>query len=157
MNTRPTSWNPGGGAELRVTPIAGITDLSPATGGVELREGYDWQDFYVTPGTLGYIDQVSQTDNGALHQISVQGFAPNDAPTYSDVLARLTGIPLLIRFREYADSTWRQVGSLTTGMTLTYTYESGSDVPDSRGYTLKLAGDFDQACFLLSPSIAQNG
>lgn len=153
MNTRPTSWNPGGGAELRVLALSGIADLSPTTGGVSLKPGYSWQAFYCTAGMLSYDDQVSDTDNGSLHQIAIQGFAPNDAPTYSGILAGLSGIPLLVRLREYAGS-WRQVGSLLTGMTLTYAYSSGRDVPDSRGYTLKLAGEFDQACFLLSPTIA---
>ncbi|NID13762.1 hypothetical protein [Fibrivirga algicola] len=156
MNTRPTSWNPGGGAELRVTPISGITDLSPTTGAVELKPGFPWFTFYCTPGTLGFVDLHGDTDNGSLHQITIQGFAPNDAPTYEPILRQLTSIPLLVRFREYA-GTWRQVGSTTMGLILTYQYDSGRDVPDARGYTLKLAGEFDQPCFLLSPTIAANG
>lgn len=142
---RTGAWNPGGGQSIEIVPCTGVIALVTATSTtpalVELATGFAWTPIYCTPGTLGYDLDEMLTDDGLIWNHSIAGFTPDDSQSRSLEFARLAYYRQhLVRFRDNRPGVIRLIGSPVEGLTFTYKFATGEDVPGDRGYTFRLTG-----------------
>lgn len=146
---RTGRWNPGGGHYLELIDATDVTGFARASAAakpvVTLRAGKAFSRIYCTPGTLGFNQEHSETDNGDLYAITITGFHPDDDVARN---ATFTGFlqnhRIVVRFKDYATGITRLVGSPDQPLSFSYKFSTGEDVPDSRGYTLTIKGTLTQ-------------
>jgi hypothetical protein len=107
---------------------------------VQLETGWTWTGIYCTPGTLNYEVTQEMTDNGPLYTHTITGFVPDDDRSRAIDLASLMSFRRhLVRFTDNSGCR-RLLGTPVEGLELTYAAATGEDVPNDRGYTVRLQG-----------------
>ncbi|RYC69766.1 hypothetical protein [Spirosoma sordidisoli] len=107
---------------------------------ITLRDGSSWCRIYTTPGTLYYREVPSRTDNGRLYTYEVKGWSPDDNPEKGMALDTLLATErVLVRFCDNK-GLQRLAGTPDEFLLFSYEFDTQSDVPDQRGYTITVSG-----------------
>lgn len=111
------------------------------TGSISFQDGSRWYNVYGSDYSKTYDEERQLTDNGPVYTVTVGCFFPGDSAAVRSQLDWM-GFHRFLLECEDNEGLLRRIGSPQEGLTFAYTYSSGNQPGDRRGYTLKWTGQF---------------
>ncbi|OIN56793.1 hypothetical protein [Arsenicibacter rosenii] len=136
--------NPGSLVSVQVCPTFGFASFPAAADGqvsaaVSFRQGYRWFTIYSTANTPGFEEPEDETDNGPVWMPKISLFLPSDNAAYRRELFRWANYRFVAQIYDQA-GIYRRVGTIIEPLSLKSAFNTGSAVPDRRGYSITLSG-----------------
>lgn len=142
----PCERGMGGIIQMQFIPRAaveamGIPSGLTFTGPLTLKPGWRWFTVEMMDKTNFYNEELRDTLNGPLYDITVGGFYPRDDLATLELLEKMSLYYYLVRAMDY-EGRWRLVGNFHETLKLTKRSYS-STTPDTRvGFMLEFVGSF---------------
>ncbi len=111
------------------------------TGPITFKDGYAWEDLYFTKGSCFYKITSSDTDNGPLSTIQIEGNIPKLTPIIENSMIDIVNDPrIIIRFLDN-NRYWRIAGVKELPMKIEFDSSTGKNNREKNGSNFSITGN----------------
>lgn len=99
-----------------------------------------WYECYASEGTMKFIEDLQQSDQGDFHKAKLSAFIPKDRTDIADQFEKMRNKDFII---DYIDNNGHRklIGTLDYPLRFTYSLDTGATVPNKNGHTIEFYGD----------------
>lgn len=111
------------------------------SGPIIFKDGYSWEDLYFTKGTCFFKIESSDTNNGPLSTIQIEGNFPKLTPVIEDSLIDIVNDPrIIIRFLDN-NRYWRIAGTKELPLKVVFDSTTGKNGKEKNGTNFSITGN----------------
>lgn len=141
--TKPTHPdNIGSIIKLWFAPVSEIANISRPInnyGGISLKAGSDWYEFYFSPQSGQYKHELKSSNQGSYYEMSITGSSPRLSPDLDVSLIKMKDGAFVCKIFD-ANGFYRIVGSIDFPLKFDFDAFTGSSPQDKNGISYSFKG-----------------